>query len=265
MMKSCIEWRKSFKYLPQIDEFNIDFKNKQIQLAKFLDLYAKSQRVNIRLSNQYTKDNIELLETIYEKGYNIAIILPDQFYVNQLREHEIPFYFENPAFTWDQLRGMGGLGVSDIFISGELGFDLKDVKQYANLNNIKTRCYANISQSMWKAGDGFKDFYIRPEDIDFYSNYIDIIEFYDSIDNQNTLYKIYFYDKEWNGNLREIIKGLSLDINNYYILGSEFARRRSQCNKKCLKNKKCELCDRLADFAKSLEESKNYQVFKRRD
>lgn len=263
-MKSCIEFRKGFKYLPQIDEFNIDFRDKQIQLAKFLDLYAKSQRVNIRLPNNYTKDNIELLEAAYEKGYNIAIILPDKFYANQLREHGVPFYFEDPAFTWDQLRGMGSLGVSDVFVSGELGFDLENVKWYADLNDIKIRCYANISQSMWKTGDGFKDFYIRPEDIDFYSNYIDIIEFYDSVDNQNVLYEIYFYDKEWNGNLREIIKGLSLDINNYYILGPEFARRRSQCGKKCFKGERCALCDRLIEFARSLEKSEDFQVYKRR-
>ena len=263
-MRSCIEWRKGFKYLPQIDEFNIDFRNKEIKLTNFLDLYAKSQRVNIRLPLGYTEENIELLEAVYEKGYNIAIILPDQFYANQLQEHGVPFYLENPAFTWDQLRGMGSLGVSDVFISGELGFDLERVKWYADLNNIKIRCYANVSQSMWKAGDGFKDFYIRPEDIDFYGNYIDTIEFYNSVDNQNVLYEIYFKDKEWNGNLREIIKGLKLDINNYYILGPEFGRRRSQCNKDCIKGERCELCDRLADLAKSLEDSENFQVYKRR-
>ena len=138
-MRSCIEWRKGFKYLPQIDEFNIGFRNKELQLSKFLDLYAKSQRVNIRLPLGYTEENIELLEAAYEKGYNIAIILPDQFYANQLQEHGVPFYFKDPAFTWDQLRGMGSLGVSDVFVSGELGFDLERVKWYADLNNIKIK------------------------------------------------------------------------------------------------------------------------------
>lgn len=198
------------------------------------------------------------MEAAFEKGYNIAIILPDKYYSTELKEHNIPFYFEDSAFTWDQLRGMVSLGVSDIFISGELGFDLERIRWYADLNNVKIRCYVNIAQSMWKLGDGFKDFYIRPEDIDFYSNYIDIAEFYDSVNNQNVLYEVYFHDKEWNGNLREIVKGLTLDINNYYILGSEFARRRSQCKKKCIKGERCELCDRLAELAKSLEDSKDF-------
>ena len=65
-MKSCIQWRKGFKYLSQIDEFNIDYKNKEIKLVNFLEHYAKTQRVNIRLPKDYTKDDIDLLEAIFE-------------------------------------------------------------------------------------------------------------------------------------------------------------------------------------------------------
>ena len=265
-MHSCIEWRKGFKYLPQIDQFNIDYKNKEIKLHQFLDKYAQSQRVNIRLPIDYKKEDIELLESAYhDKHYNIDIVLKDVYYANELKKHGTPFYFSEPCYDWDQLKANISLGVSDVFISGTLGFELDKVSAIAKANNVKIRCYANITQS-WGAnwGDGFKGFYIRPEDVDFYDQYVDIIEFYNSVDKQNVLYEVYFKDKEWNGNLREIIQGLTLDINNYYILGSEFARRRSQCGKKCLKGNRCELCDRLVELAKNLEDSKDYQVFKRR-
>lgn len=46
-MKSCIEWRKSFNYKIEIDEFNIYFRNKKEKLINFLDVFAKSQRVNL--------------------------------------------------------------------------------------------------------------------------------------------------------------------------------------------------------------------------
>lgn len=72
------------------------------------------------------------------------------------------------------------------------------------------------------------------------------------------MYEIYFKDKEWNGKLREIIKRLSSDINNYYILGPEFANRRMRCEKKCLKGNRCRLCNVLNDLANGLEESENY-------
>ena len=104
-MKSCIEWRKSFKYLPQIDEFNIDYKNKEIKLRQFLDLYAQSQRVNIRLPIDYKEEDIKLLESAYhDKHYNIAIVLKDAYYANELREHGTPFYFYEPCYDWDHLN-----------------------------------------------------------------------------------------------------------------------------------------------------------------
>ena len=266
-MKSCIEWRKGFKYLPQIDEFNIDYKNKEIKFYQFLEQYARSQRVNIRLPIEYTKDDLALLEAAYDKGYNVTIILPDRYYVNQLQKHKVPFYFETPIYTWDEFYDLKNLGVSDIFISGELGFELDKISSIAKKENIQIRCYVNIVQSSVKGyskENSLKGFYIRPEDVNFYSQYVDVIEFYDSVDSQNVLYEVYFKDKEWNGNLREIIKGMTLDINNYYILGNEFARRRSQCGKKCLKGNRCELCDRLIELADSLEKSEDYQVFKKR-
>ena len=263
-MKSCIEWRKGFKYLPEIDQFNIDFRNKEIQLTRFLELYAKSQRVNIRLPEDYTENNIELLEAAYEKGYNIAIILPDIYYVERLKNKGVPFFLGAAARSWDEFVGFLSLGVSDIYITCELGFELDKISAIAKENGVQIRCYANISQSSWRNEKGLKGFFIRPEDVDFYSQYVDVIEFYDAVEQQNVLYDVYFHSKEWNGKLREIIKGLSCDVNNYYILGSEFARRRSECGKKCLKGNRCQLCDRLVELADSLEQSPDYQVFKRR-
>lgn len=208
----------------------------------------------------YKDNDIELLIAIYEKyKYNIAIILPDQWHVNRLTEVGIPFYFSTPVLTWDQLNNYLEAGVSDVIISGELGFDLSRIRFLTNQKNVQIRSYVNIAQSSaWINGVGFKDFFIRPEDIDIYSEYIDIIEFYDSVDKQNVLYEIYFKDKEWNGKLREIIQGLKSDINNYYILGSEFGRRRTQCQKKCIKGENCKLCDKLMELADTLEKSKEY-------
>ena len=266
-MKSCIQWRKGFKYLSQIDEFNIDYKNKEIKLVNFLEHYAKTQRVNIRLPKDYTKDDIDLLEAIFERDKpNIALILPDKYYIDELKEKEIPYYFPTLITSWDELISTLELYPSDVFISGELGFDLEKVFNITQKNNVRIRCYANVVQSSSKRyKQGFKNFFIRPEDIDWYSNFVDVIEFYDSIEQQNVLYTVYFKDKEWNGDLREIIKGLSLKINNYYILGSEFGRRRTHCQKRCFKGERCVLCDRLVELADTLNDNKQYQVYKRRD
>lgn len=263
-MKSCIEWRKGFKYLPQVDEFNIDFKNKEVQLLNFLNQYAQSQRVNIRLEYSSTIVDIKLLEAAYEKGYNIAVMLPDTFFASELKEKGVPFFLWKYASTWDEFLGFISLGVSDIYVVNELAFELDKLSPIAKENNVKIRCFANIAQSSWNRNHDIKTFFIRPEDVDIYSEYIDVLEFYESEQTQNVLYEVYFKTKEWNGKLREIIGGLDNDVNNYYILGDEFAKRRIKCGKKCVKDNSCELCNRLVELADSLEKSKDYQVFKKR-
>jgi hypothetical protein len=100
--------------------------------------------------------------------------------------------------------------------------------------------------------------------MNYYAGIIDVFEFYNSVEEQNVLYEVYFHDMEWNGNLREIIKGLKRDVNSYYILGDEFGRTRADCERKCIKGGNCKMCDRLAELADSLENSKEYEVFKRR-
>lgn len=268
-MKSCIEWRKNFKYLPQIDQFNIDYKeNKSKKLLEFLDVYAQTQRVNIRVENNVSKEDIELIEEIYKLGkYQIALLFDDFLPTNigqqEIQKLTIPYFFGRPAITWEEVYFLLNIGVSDIYISNQLGFDLERLVQVIPME-VQIRCFVNVCQSFWDDSLGLKAFFIRPEDIDLYGEYIDVFEFWKSVDNQSTLYEIYFHDREWNGNLREIIKGLKLDINSYYILGDEWAKRRIGCQKKCLKGKKCELCKRLVEFAKTLEYSKDYEVFKRR-
>ena len=267
-MKVCIEWRKNFRYLPQADEFNINYKeNKSKKLLEFLDIYTQSQRVNIRVDRQVSKNDVELLDEIYKMGYDIAILFetayPENIPMQSYKELSIPFFFGTAVNNWDRLNELIELGVSDIYITGDICFDLKRIAAYVP-ENIHLRCFVNLCQYEWDNSEGLKTFFIRPEDVDFYGGYIDVFEFFNSVEEQSTLYEIYFHDKEWNGNLREIIKGLKRDLNSYYILGNEFGKTRVNCQRKCIKGGSCRMCDRLAEFADSLEKSPDYEVFKRR-
>ena len=270
-MKSCIEWRKSFKYMPQIDQFNIDFRHKDLKLLQFLDRYATSQRVNIRLEPEATQDDIDLIIAIAEKEkYHIAVLFNWDYrqykseHVDKIKNANIPFYFSHMITDWDEYLGYLSLGVSDVFISGFLGFDIKRVARIAKLygENVQVRCIANVCQCSWNEFNGVKSFFIRPEDIDLYDEYVDIIEFYDSIDIQNVLYDVYFHTKEWNGDLREIIKGLSTKVNSYYVL-DPFGERRLDCRKKCLRGDNCKTCNVTLSLAESLENSEHFEVFKK--
>lgn len=268
-MKSCIEWRKSFKYFDEVDEYNIEYKRDKIdKLIKFLDKYSieKGKRVNIEVGTNEGDVDV-LIEMKKKYDYNIALKMKplekkDKI-LEKLRKNSIPFYFNIYVTRWNQLNEYISCGVSDVIISGELGFDLPRVAAAVG-EGIQVRAYVNVSQYIYSSEDTFKSFFIRPEDMDFYSQYIDVAEFYNSDNTQNTLYEIYFKDKKWDGKLREIIKRLDDDVNNYYILGKEFAIQRSKCKKNCIKGERCRLCDVVKELAYTLEKSKEYDVFKRR-
>ena len=186
-MKSCIPWRKSFKYLPEIDEFNIDFKEKKKELLYFLDQYGISQRVNIFIPINITENQLNIIFSIWDmQKYNIALCFKwrtkedNEEVYNKVKEKEIPFFFYYFIAEWDELHKYFEYGVSDVYITNTLGFYLPAVHKIAEENKVKVRCFADISQYNWDDQDGFKGFYIRPEDIDLYSQYIDTLEFYEN-------------------------------------------------------------------------------------
>ena len=201
--------------------------------------------------------------------YNIAVCFNfkynrDSILYKKIKAAGVPFYFSYLINNWDELIGYMDIGVSDVFITGFLGFELDKVSKITKERKVQLRCYCNMCQSVWNEGNSFKKFFIRPEDMYIYDEYIDIIEFFKSEDTQNVLYDVYFHTHKWVGNLQEIVKGLKEPVNNYYILGSDFAQRRIKCGKKCLKGSNCELCERIKELADTLENSDEYEVFERK-
>lgn len=128
-------------------------------------------------------------------------------------------------------------------------FNAKIISFYAKKNNKSLRSFCNICESSWDETPSLKTFFIRPEDIDLYNNYIDTFEFYaDPTDATkiNTLYEIYTKDKSWFGKLNEIILGYEGDEDNRFII-PRFGEQRLNCDKSCIKNIKpfCRICDRI--------------------
>lgn len=275
-MKSCLEWRRSCRFLSEVDQFNIDFKDKKQQLIKFLDIFAITQRVNIRIPNNLSENQIELLIALGEsQKYNIAICFIRKYsyqneqIFNNFKSHNIPCYFYNLIDNWDELTGYCSIGVSDIFVTGELGFDLERAAAATHKNNVRIRCYVNMCQSRWlKDTTGLKTFFIRPEDLQIYNDYIDVIQFSlrdEDLQQQDILYQIYFKDNKWDGDLKEIIQGLKVSLNSYYLLGNEFGKRRLNCQKRCLKgNSRCNFCETIKNLADTIENSPILEVYERK-
>ena len=54
---------------------------------------------------------------------------------------------------------------------------------------------------------------------------------------------------------KEIIIGLNSSLDSRYII-PRFALNRIKCGKKCLKDSKCQICNRILDLSKNLKEAK---------
>ena len=169
----------------------------------------------------------------------------------------MPHYYTQLVDNIDLFTFFLSLDVTDIFITGELCFNLSSISTLATQHNKLLRCYCNVCQA---DGDipSIKTFFIRPEDIPLYSEFIDTFEIYLPIGRitdtwLNTMYRIYAKDHKWAGKLNEIIPSFKDDTPNNYLF-PKFGEKRIDCKKKCLYSPdKCHICERIVELGDTLK------------
>jgi len=172
-----------------------------------------------------------------------------------IQELGIPVFYTIPATDWDIFWGFINLGVSQIFIAENLGFEIQQAAEIAHKKGIAIRVYPNVCQSSWTDTPSIKTFFIRPEDLKTYEPYVDTIEFYTTqLERQTTLLKIYKKDQRWFGNLGELIIGFKDEVDSRSLIEA-FPVKRTKCGKKCFKGAGCAMCDRAVDLAKTMSEN----------
>lgn len=96
---------------------------------------------------------------------------------------------------------------------------------------------------------GVNGFYIRPEDIKTYEQYVSSIEFItDELSKEATLLHVYTENKTWPGNLKLLITNLNSNVDNRGI-PDDFGEARLNCQQKCVKNGSCHFCDTAMLFS----------------
>lgn len=262
-MKYCVDFSQKSAVLDKVDEINLRYDRREITFVDFLQEH-KNQRINICIDDmtdfinesqmtrilaiheKYPKLNIALRFLVYDESLDNAIAA--------CKDNGIPFYFLEFIRNWDILNGYVSLGVSDVFIVEELGFELDAVYAITSKANVSIRVFPNVAQSGWDNTDALKKFFIRPEDIDLYGQYVDVCEFFGNTERINTTYEIYAKDKEWFGNLNELIISFNRKLDSRALVDI-FSARRIKCGKKCMKGKPCNICDRAADLASTIREN----------
>lgn len=259
MVNVAIPYLANFKYNSEVNEFNVKFNNEEnshIDLIKFLG-QVLDKRINVELVD--LRVDIEILKTISKIHSNIYFRLNrdfisrlDEFKINSLR-----FFFNFPAYNWDTFNSIFNSGASDIYVTDDLGFYIKDIKLLLNKKNIKLRTIVNLAQfsDPLNTNPPIKSFFIRPEDINIYGKYIDTFEFYheNNAVKLEALYEIYIKQASWFGDLEFLISNLRGSFDNKTIM-QDFGNFRINCKRKCYQGGKCRLCDKVLELSNALQE-----------
>lgn len=254
-MKYCIEYSSTFQYLDEVDEIEINFNRQNAALPAFLEKFSnKTIVINATSLLDFNENDIQFFQNLRKKYNNFKLKVNFDLSTAKLKESNIPYFFNTFVGDWQNLYYFLGYNPTDIYITNGLGFDLKNVSSILHNENIQVRVIPNLAQSAFEPKNSFYKFFIRPEDINLYSKYVDICEFFieEGKKQASTLYEIYKKDKEWFGNLNMLIFNFNEAIDNRTILPT-FAERRIDCKQKCLQKNGCQFCQRIANLSKTLE------------
>lgn len=241
-----------------VKDFLIRNKEKRIticfadKILENMELYSSGDKLIDFIVNEKEKFYINLVK----EGIN-NFVLQIPYHVEGARElatalkmNEVPFYFMDAVTSWEQLNSFIEDGISDVLVSSSFAFNIKDIAEKCHDKGIQVRAIPNIYQSA-EYNDGSIGFFIRPEAIDLYSKYIDIFELRCSKDVCNTIYEVFAIDKEWYGDISEIIAGAPKGIVNRNMV-ELFDIARTGCGKKCVKSKNgCNICDTVIRLSKT--------------
>jgi hypothetical protein len=274
-MNYAINWFKGFAYEDEVQEIIIKYDPYEydtlVSSPSVLIDFVKSKREDLRIVIDIAdidilsfNTTVDIFKTCYKIHPNIVFVIsrvtngvrPN---ILMMKKHELPFFFREGADTIDKLNQYISEGVTDVYITNELAFSLSDIKYNICKNRVKIRVYPNIAQSSVPVANGIKSitkFFIRPEDVKYYEDCVDVMEFFGSADKQNTLYKIY-KEQKWRGPLNLIISGYNpednIEINSSII--PTFGQVRKNCHKKCgYTSSGCQICITAEHVARSLAE-----------
>ena len=260
-MKYSITYNKTFRYMQDVDEIILYWSTEDDIVDFVCENFSQKQRIVIDFNEKSVADlrkAIPKLLEMKEKHSNFTIkmnIQTQRTFCDFLKEKKIPFFFSAFCNNWDSLYAYSLLGVSDVYVTEELCFNIKDVKAFCEPRRIKIRVFPNVAQVSGKATSDIipdiKKFFIRPEDICQYESYVDICELWGPTKKQSVLYEIY-KGEQWLGNINEIITSFEEEIPNTGI-APHFATIRLNCKKRCYRDK-CDICPAIAELGRLMLE-----------
>lgn len=245
-MKCCLNANQPLEYRKKADEIKLLYKDR----LNILEYTEQLPQTTIILDLKNCLDNDIDWEEI--KRYNIMIqnklivALSTLSKANFCKINNIKFYLNYPITTFYDLQALYNLGAEYALIDSPL---VQNIKKASEIG-IKLRVVPNVAYyAIIPRENGVCGSWIRPEDLYLYEDYISAIEFEDcDIKKEQALYRIYFEQKSWPGDLKTIITNLNYPGVNRMI-PNELAEKRMSCGQRCMFDSRCKLCFRYLDLA----------------
>lgn len=248
-MKYCVSYYKNFRYNDIIDEVVFNYATYRDSIVDRLQEqgWKDEQRIIIDICLGGDIEIIPILKMCMKNHNNFAVRLDviQEDLIPELKKAEIPFFFTNYANTPDEIYGMIQKGVSDVYVTESLGFNIANIGAYCKKKDINVRIIPNIAQYRRHFRENIPDpckFFVRPEDTDLYEPYVDVFEIISSNDRLSILFEIY-KNRQWLGDLKKLIIGLKEPFYNSSLV-PYFGTERLKCNQKCMQEK-CNLCPQM--------------------
>ena len=245
-MKFCLSSRQHKDYLAKANEIMVEYRDRKI-IPDLVEFYPEATVIlRAPVEDDVQPDWSEIKDyNIISRGRMIYCFRKVED-VAKCKEIDLPFYCGFPIVTYEDLRALKELGACYVRAEGPLFFDLATVQKFG----VPVRVVANVAtENYFQPTDGVASAWIRPEDVDAYSEYVDAIEFEDKdIQKEQALFRIYAEQKEWPGELKMLITNLRHEGTNRMI-PPEFGERRLACKQQCVSGGRCKICYTLMKLA----------------
>lgn len=248
-MKYSLSSRQDSSYLKKADEIKVQWRDRR----SIPDLAEKYPTATINLTRYYqdSQDNeidwneINNYRVLSKNQFVIGLTIPEEITV--AKEKEYDFYYLSAVRTFEELRDLVNLGVCRVRLGAPLFFQMDKVKKF----NISVYAVANHAHgdSIFQKEDGVTGTWIRPEDVETYEPYVDVIEFHSENKTQEqALFRIYAEQHAWSGELDMVVQDLNYKCTNRMVPPS-LAESRLNCAQRCQDSGRCQLCYRIFNLA----------------
>lgn len=257
-MLICLSSRQNLKYRQKADILRVEYRDKKA-LENILEDNIDKIIIYQCLFENIQEDLAQIMvcNELYPNRLIVEVMFTND--VILLKEKNIRCFINRPIMSYYELNGLIALGVDYVILGAPLFFEMDKIKE----KNIPVIIIPNIAYGDGiPRPNGINGTWIRPEDLQLYEQYAEIVMFdnADDIKKEQGLYRIYWEEKTWPGELDMLITNFNLKDPLNRLLSSDFTKKRLNCGQKCEREQRCKICYRLMDLADP-EKIKQYRDF----